>query len=218
MTSLDFRDRLGRRADRAGISLAPETVEALELYFRLLSKWNAKINLTALPLDQPTEETFDRLLVEPLAAARCITDRPGQWIDLGSGGGSPAIPLKIVKPSIGLTMIESKVRKAAFLREAIRTLGLTETTVADMRFEEYASKAEAGSSADLVTVRAVRADKALFGVASRLLMPGGRLLLFCPTTAAVSAPGFAHIETVALTDSPAYLAICERMFHVEQRH
>jgi len=218
VTSLDFRDRLGRRAARAEISLTPETVEALELYFRLLAKWNAKINLTALPLEQPTEETFDRLLIEPLAAARCITDRHQEWVDLGSGGGSPAIPLKLVKPSIGLTMVESKVRKAAFLREAIRVLGLKATTVADVRFEEYASRAEAVSSTDMVTVRAVRADKALFSVASRLLMPGGRLLLFCPTTAAVSAPGFAHIETIALTQSPAYLAICERMFHVEQTH
>ena len=131
VTSLEFRDRLGRRARRAGVSLPTAAVEALEVYFRLLSKWNTKINLTALPLAQPTEETFDRLLIEPLAAARNVKDGPTCWVDLGSGGGSPAIPLKIVKPSLKLTMVESKVRKAAFLREAIRTIGLLDASVAE---------------------------------------------------------------------------------------
>jgi len=210
VTSLEFRDRLRRRARRASILLAADAVEALEAYFRLLSKWNAKINLTALPLAQPTEETFDRLLIEPLAAARKVPDRPDRWVDLGSGGGSPAIPLKIVRPSLRLTMVESKVRKAAFLREAIRTIGLSEASVADTRFEEYAAEAE--GSVDLITVRAVRADKALFDAAARLLVPRGRLLMLGPTASAISVPGFSHIETIALTDSPAYLTIRERMF------
>ena len=218
MTSVEFRDRLSRRARRASISLSADAVEALEAYFRLLSQWNAKINLTALPLEQPTEETFDRLLIEPLAAARRVQDRADIWVDLGSGGGSPAIPLKIIRPALRLTMVESKVRKAAFLREAIRTIGLSEATVADTRFEEYASRPEAEGSADLITVRAVRADRVLFDAAARLLVPKGRLLMFGPAASVISAPSFSHIETMALTDSPAYLAICERMFHVEQRY
>ena len=66
--SLEFRDRLAptqRAARKAPITLA--MLEPLEAYFRLLAHWNAKINLTALPLEPPTDETFDRLLVEPLA-------------------------------------------------------------------------------------------------------------------------------------------------------
>ena len=115
-------------------------------------------------------------------------------------------------------MVESKTRKAAFLREAIRTIGLAEASVADTRFEEYASRSEVAGLADLITVRAVRTDQVLFDVAGRLLAPKGRLLMFGPTTSTIKALGFSHIETVTLTDSPAYLAICERMFHVEQSH
>jgi len=121
VTSREFRDRLIRRARRAKIAVAPETADVLEEYFRLLDRWNAKINLTALPLRPPTDETFDRLFVEPLAAARFLPNEPDVWLDLGSGGGSPAIPLKAVRPKLKLTMVESKVRKAAFLREAVRT-------------------------------------------------------------------------------------------------
>ena len=193
-------------------------LEPLEAYYRLLAQWNAKINLTALPLDSPTDETFDRLLVEPLAAARQIPDSPSVWFDLGSGGGSPAIPLKIGRPALKLTMVESKTRKGAFLREAIRTLGLADTFVAEARFEDLAATSECQGSAQLVTVRAVRTDAALFEAAGQFLAGGGRLLLFRPShDPTPDPPGFISSATVQLTDSPAtFLSIYKRVFHVER--
>ena len=156
-------------------------LEPLEAYYRLLAQWNAKINLTALPLDPPTDETFDRLLAEPLAASREIpAHAAGRWVDLGSGGGSPAIPLKIARPGLKLTMIESKERKGAFLREAVRALGLSDTQVETDRFEVAAGKPEHTGTADIVTVRAVRADGELFETAARMLKNGGSLLMFRP--------------------------------------
>jgi 16S rRNA (guanine527-N7)-methyltransferase len=193
-------------------------LEPLEAYFRLLAQWNAKINLTALPLDPPTDETFDRLLVEPLGASRQIpTHTSSVWFDLGSGGGSPAIPLKIARPELRLTMIESKERKGAFLREAVRTLGLTHTMVQTERFEDVASNPEYAGTGDLVTVRAVRADADLFATAGRLLKNDGRLLLFRPAHSPSQVPtGFSHTSTVPLTDSPpSFLCLYRRMFHVE---
>jgi len=213
VTTHEFRDRLARRARRAKAPVTLGMLEPLEAYFRLLTRWNATINLTALPLDVPTDETFDRLLVEPLAAARQIpTHTARAWVDLGSGGGSPAIPLKISRPALQLTMIESKERKSAFLREAIRALGLAEATVETERFEVASSKAEHGSTADLVTVRAVKADAALFETAGRMLKDGGRLLLFRPAHSPSADPaGFERVNTVPLTDSPpSFLSIYRR--------
>ena len=166
MTTLEFRDRLARRTRRAKAPIALNMLEPLEAYFRLLAQWNAKINLTALPLDAPTDETFDRLLVEPLGAAKQIpTHTPSVWFDLGSGGGSPAIPLKIARPALRLTMIESKERKSAFLREAIRALGLADASVETERFEVAAARPEFSGTGDIVTVRAVKADAELFETA-----------------------------------------------------
>src|SRR3954449_3248576 len=163
MTTIEFRDRLARRTRRAKAPIALNMLEPLEGYYRLLAQWNAKINLTALPLDPPSDETFDRLLVEPLAAAKHIpAHTPSVWFDLGSGGGSPAIPLKIARPSLRLTMIESKERKGAFLREAVRTLELTEATIVTERFEDAAASANFFRRGNLVTMRAVRADASLF--------------------------------------------------------
>jgi 16S rRNA (guanine527-N7)-methyltransferase len=188
-------------------------LDPLESYFRLLAQWNAKMNLTALPLDPPTDETFDRLLVEPLAASRQIQAGVASvWFDLGSGGGSPAIPLKIARPQLRLTMVESKERKGAFLREVARTLELTGTLVLTARFEEAATSHEYLGKVDVVTVRAVKTDHELFETAEKLLSPTGRLLLFRPAHAAsADPPGFRRLSTVPLIESPqSFLSVYHR--------
>jgi 16S rRNA (guanine527-N7)-methyltransferase len=219
VTSLEFRDRLARRTRRAKAHLTLSMLEPLEAYFRLLMQWNGRINLTALPLESPTDETFDRLLVEPLAAARHVLDAPSVWFDLGSGGGSPAIPLKIARPALKLTMIESKTRKAAFLREAIRAVGISQAVVLSERFENVAVGSGTVAAADLVTVRAVKVDAELFDTAGLMLKEGGRLLLFRSSHVAGADPsGFTRLNTVKLTDEPAtHLSTYQRVFHVEQR-
>jgi 16S rRNA (guanine527-N7)-methyltransferase len=194
-------------------------LEPLEAYFRLLTQWNAKINLTALPLETPTDETFDRLLVEPLAAVKQIPPgTPRVWFDLGSGGGSPAIPMKIARPALRLTMIESKERKSAFLREAIRALGLVDTIVETGRFELSAATPEFAGAGDIVTVRAVKTDRELFETAGLLLKNDGQLLLFRPSHSATPDPaGFQRVATAPLVDSPqSFVCVYRRMFHVEQ--
>jgi len=217
VTSREFADRLSRRAQQAGVSATAPVQQQFEEYFRLLAHWNSKINLTALPLDSPTDEAFDRLLVEPLVAASHISDSAKIWLDLGSGGGSPAIPLKILHPSSRLTMVESRARKAAFLREAVRVLGLEDVAVEHARFEELASRREVHHSANLVTVRAVRADEGLFTAAQTLLAPRGRLLLFQSAKSDdANIKGFQPRETVRLLEHSYLVSLEVAMFHVEQ--
>jgi 16S rRNA (guanine527-N7)-methyltransferase len=156
------------------------------------------------------------LLIEPLVAARYVADSARNWLDVGSGGGSPAIPLKIVQPCAKLTMVESKARKAAFLREAARAVGLNDVRVENQRFETVADSAEP-QTIDLVTMRAVRGDASLFAGIRRVLTPNGRVFLFYSPGSESNAPGFATVETVRLgTSGDARLSILKPMFHVEQ--
>jgi 16S rRNA (guanine527-N7)-methyltransferase len=211
VTSLEFGDRLAARAAAAGlaasgdgvgavgVNLAAATVAALETYFRLLTRWNPTINLTALPLDPPTDKTFDRLLIEPLIAARFIADSARAWFDIGSGNGSPAIPMKIVRPSLELTMIESRHRRAAFLREVVRaTLPTSPPIVISRRFEEFAIETKP-ASVDLVTFRAVRADPGIFDAIRHLLAPSGAVFRFQSTPAAEVVDGFRLDRQAILT-------------------
>jgi 16S rRNA (guanine527-N7)-methyltransferase len=198
VTSPGVREHLLARLERAGASIDAASVDAFEQYFALLARWNPTINLTALPLSPPTDETFDRLFVEPVVAAKQIDPAPShsshvRWVDLGSGGGSPAIPLKIIRPAWILTMVEAKERKASFLREAIRALRLNETDVANVRFEDLAGRRVI---ADVVTVRAVRLDNAFADVTRKLLSRDGLLAVF--SSSAVSLNGFDREECVPL--------------------
>ena len=104
---------------------------------------------------------------------------PGAWsselaIDIGSGAGFPALPLKIWDPHISLTMIESNHKKAAFLREVARALTLTDINVISERAETLVGRLPA---ADLVTLRAVERFEDIVPTATRFLAPTGRLAL-----------------------------------------
>ena len=175
----DFQRTLKRRAQRAGVALTSPVAERLETYYALLARWNARINLTALNLTAG-DEAIDRLLVEPLIAARSVKPSDAKLIDIGSGGGSPAIPLAIAAPGLTLTMVESKVRKSAFLREAVRTLELN-AEVQTHRYESLLPEPRMHEFADILSLRAVRVDlRTLVGLQA-FLKPAGRMFLFRPT-------------------------------------
>jgi 16S rRNA (guanine527-N7)-methyltransferase len=133
------------------------------------------MNLTGLTDD---DAGIDRLLVEPLVATRWLPAEPLRLVDIGSGGGSPAVPIRLMRPDVRLRMVESKSRKAAFLREAVRHLALTGARVEARRYEELAAGLDEEDRADVVTVRAVRLDEAGFRALAGLLADGGRLFLF----------------------------------------
>jgi 16S rRNA (guanine527-N7)-methyltransferase len=171
----DFSTRLTRRAARAGLSISDDLAEKLAAFHALLSRWNQKINLTSL---SDADESIDRLILEPLLAARHIPATATRFMDVGSGGGSPAIPLKLAHPHLELTMVEAKVRKSAFLREASRQLDLTATDVETTRVEELLARPRLHESFDLITMRAVRIEGRMLNTIQAFLKPGAHVLMF----------------------------------------
>ena len=171
----DFRARLERRAKRVGLTVSVELAERLGAYVELLSRWNKRMNLTAL---DERDEAIDRLLIEPLVAVKYLPARSAAVLDIGSGGGSPAIPMKLAASGIALRMVEAKTRKAAFLREAIRQLNLGDTVVEASRYEELLSRPDLHEAAGVVTVRAVRIEARVLTGLQAFLAPGGEIFLF----------------------------------------
>lgn len=200
MSTDDFPRRLLERAEAAGLAIESSIVPPIESYYRLLTHWNRRINLTSLQLDPIGPEGLDRLFLEPLAAAPYVPHSSIDWIDLGSGGGSPALPLKIARPRGRLTLIEARSRKAAFLREAVRELNLQEVNVVNDRFELSASREELSAAADLVTVRAVKVDDILARAVRQVLRANGQLLLFLRHGGVddVTLPGLSPTSTTRL--------------------
>lgn len=182
MTSRDFQDRLVRRARRVGVALSPNLGTQLETYYRLLATWNQKINLTGLNLAEPTPEALDRLLIEPLVAAKHALPGTARMIDIGSGGGSPAIPFALAVPGVQLLMVESKTRKSVFLREATRALEMVNAGVATARFEELLARPDLHEAHDLLTIRAVRVETKVLMSLQAFVKPGGNIFLFRSTS------------------------------------
>jgi 16S rRNA (guanine527-N7)-methyltransferase len=175
---VQIREKLARRATKAGLALTQASVSGLEAYFELLRAWNRKVSLTSLPVEEVGDEAVDRLLVEPALAARYLPKPEARVIDIGSGGGSPAIPMKVLAPGISMLMVESKTRKAAFLREVIRHLNLERTVVESARFEELLSRPHLHDSADVITLRAVKVEPKMLASAQSFLKHSGLLFLF----------------------------------------
>ncbi len=214
----DFSARLTERIQAAGLRLLLENadLDRLDRYYEALTKWNRKINLTSLPLEGFPSRTIDRLFIESFLAAEHINDSPAVWLDLGSGGGSPAIPLKIVRPRLRLTLVESKARKAAFLREAAHAVGLVDVNVTAARIEELGAQV-APASVDLVTVRAVKLDESMWRVIEQLLRSSGRLVLFGigPASGSDTCAGRIAVHSPA-SASASRLAVERNLSHFEE--
>jgi 16S rRNA (guanine527-N7)-methyltransferase len=197
----DLRTRLQKRATRAGVFPSGELIEKLVAYYELLERWNRKINLTAIT---DTDQAIDRLLLEPLVAGRYLPSA-GRLLDIGSGGGSPAIPMHLFAPHLPLTMVEVKARKAAFLREAVRILRLADVRVEAARSEELLARPELHEAFAAVSIRAVRIEARVLRTMQAFLAPAGTLMLFRgptgPDAPGVLVPPFEWIGTYPLIEA-----------------
>jgi 16S rRNA (guanine527-N7)-methyltransferase len=136
-------------------------------YLALLARWNHAYNLTAV---RDPREMVTRHLLDSLAMHAHVEE--GTLADLGTGPGLPGIPLAIAHPRLRVTLVESNGKKARFLREAVRTLGLDNAQVAQSRAEAL----DRPGAFDALTARALDTLAGIIEVGGHLLRPGGRLL------------------------------------------
>lgn len=167
-------ERLEELGRRARVRLDGERWRRLGEFLGLLFRWNERMNLTGL---DGSERGLGRLVMEPLLAARYVPPGAKWMMDIGSGGGSPAIPMKIARPKLEVRMVESRARKAAFLRDAVRQLDLGGIEVENCRYETLAQRREMREAHDVVTVRGVRMDNGAGSLAG-FLKPEGLVLAF----------------------------------------
>ena len=156
----------------AGLGLDPRHADRLLAYLALLVRWNATYNLTAIrdPREMVTKHVLDSLAMHGHVDA--IVERGGALADLGTGAGLPGIPLSIVKTGLRVTLVESAGKKARFMRQAIRDLGLADARVAESRIEALD---EPGAYA-AITARALATLPLILELGGHLLADDGVLL------------------------------------------
>src|SRR2546428_5366096 len=169
-------DTIRRALGEFQIAVSDSQVLQIQQYTRILLAWNEKINLTSIrdPL-----EILNRHFCECMYAASTVPVEHGRLADVGSGAGFPGLPLKIIRPELQVFLIESNVKKATFLAEVIRDLGLAGARVLVSRYEELGEEV---APLDVVCSRAL-GDFASFlgwaaspqvGAKQALLWLGGR--------------------------------------------
>jgi 16S rRNA (guanine527-N7)-methyltransferase len=173
-----FRDILLIATDEMGLTLTETQLALFETYRETLLLWNSKMNLVSLQsdLDLPVRHFIDSLTLLPYLPAV-----PVSVLDIGSGAGFPAIPIKIVRTDLHMTLLEASRKKSSFLKEVVRKLGLQGISVLNSRLEELLRN-DPKPSFDLIVSRATLKLPDLVEQGLPLLKDGGFL-------AAMKGPG-----------------------------
>lgn len=168
MDASETRTRLQELLTAADLTpLDDETASQFESYLSLFIRWNERLNLSAI---RNEESILSRHFIESIAVARELPQGITSLLDFGSGAGLPGIPIALCRPEIAVTLAESQGKKAAFLQEAVRVLGLTAKV--------YAHRAETlQQTFDCVILRAVDKMPRAVSAAVPLVAPAGWLTL-----------------------------------------
>ena len=168
MAAMDTAHHAALDAGLAALQLDPALAAPLRGYLDLLARWNRTYNLTAIrdPADMVVLHLLDSLSMHTHAGGIA------SLADLGTGAGLPGIPLAIALPGLQVTLVESNGKKARFLREAVRSLGLNNTRVAESRAEAL----DMPAAFEAITARAMATLADILAVGGHLLAPDGRLL------------------------------------------
>jgi 16S rRNA (guanine527-N7)-methyltransferase len=167
------RELLISGARDLGLDLSAGQVDSAFIFLTELKKWNRKINLTAI---REERDIIIKHVLDSLSYIRGFNPAPGlKLLDMGSGAGFPAFPIKIARPEISVTLVESVKKKASFLRHIVRTLKMTGVEVIDKRTEELPPSYHA--TCDAVTARAFADMSEALASGTPFLKPGGLMVL-----------------------------------------
>ena len=165
-------------ARELGLKLSQQQLERFETYYEVLTDWAERVSLTAI---RDTEGIQKRHFLEsaaliPLLAREGLHLRDRSLIDVGSGAGIPGIPLKIVEPSLRLTLVEAKHRKAEFLHALLPALGLSDVTVVTRRAEVAARDPDHREQYDYAVAKALAPLRTLAELTLPFVRMGGLVL------------------------------------------
>ena len=170
--SRQWQDLIIDGAQDLGIEIDESATAQFSIHAIELVKWNRKINLTSItrPRDIAVKHFIDSL-----APASFIPDN-ARLLDIGSGGGFPGIPLKILKPSVSAMLIDGVRKKVNFLKHLLRTLKFEGIEVCQVRAENLIEQAVFSKSFDVIISRALSSLDLFVKMALPLLAARGTIM------------------------------------------
>jgi 16S rRNA (guanine527-N7)-methyltransferase len=188
-TDVDPARLLASLAAEAGVAVSAAERDALLRYADLLLAWGKRINLTGA---RSVATLVAQHYPDAFALASRL-DQPGRVVDVGSGGGLPALPLALLRPALRIQLLEPIAKKGAFLRTAIRELGLADRLTLDGRRVEQLL-ATPFDPFDAAMSRATFDPESWLPLGRRLVRPGGRVFLLTVPGATPHAPQLTYAD------------------------
>lgn len=158
-------------ANEIGIKLSKDQVDKFDIYSQLLIDWGSKINLTKI---LKKDEIILKHFIDSLTINSFLNDFT-QLLDIGSGGGFPGVPIAIYRQTINVNLIESSSKKASFLKELVRNLGIDNLKVFNIRAEQKPQYLK--NSMDYVAFRAFGKIDEIVKLSGYYLKKNGKLLI-----------------------------------------
>jgi 16S rRNA (guanine527-N7)-methyltransferase len=172
-------EKLIARAAKLGVALTEDQSITFEVYYRVLTDWNSKVNLTAITGER---DVRDKHFLDSLTATLAVNfgdeNRPLNVIDIGTGAGFPGLPLKIAYPHIHLALLEATAKKTAFLEYLVKKFDLKDVIILKGRAEELAHKPQHRENYDVVLSRAMASLPALVEIALPFCTVGGLFIAY----------------------------------------
>lgn len=170
-----MKETLIKATEQFNIKLTENQLSQFEIYYRLLAEWNEKINLTAIT---DPEGVAVKHFADSLSILQYVTiPQNAKVIDIGTGAGFPGIVLKIVRPDIELTLLDSLKKRFLFLDDVLSKLNLTAEFIQG-RAEEYGQDIDYRESYDLAVSRAVAQLNTLSEYCLPFVRLSGRFVAF----------------------------------------
>jgi len=227
--TLDTWDEFAGWAAELGVALSPPQLAQFARYEQLLLEWNERISLTAI---REPRAIRIRHFLDALSCAAVTGSLSGQaLIDVGSGAGFPGLPLKILYPDLRLTLVDSVAKKARFLEQVARELGLTDVVVVADRAEALGQSVDHRGAYDWAVARAVAELRVLAELLLPLCRVGGHMLAQKGASAAAELEaarpaiaalggGATRVATILLPETEAlhYLVAVDKTHATDARY
>ncbi|MEC9257397.1 MAG: 16S rRNA (guanine(527)-N(7))-methyltransferase RsmG [Candidatus Poribacteria bacterium] len=176
MDTEKFQSSINQVFTQHGFSLTNSQVSLFTIYWENLKLWNSKINLTSIRDDH---EIIMKHFLDSVAVLNYFVVQENDLVvDVGSGAGFPGIPIKILRPNLDLTLVESVSKKASFLKFLKTRLELENTTIINLRAEEIVKLGQHRKNYDLVLTRYIASIEDSIDYCLPLLKPSGNWVAF----------------------------------------
>ena len=169
-----FEELLFRGIAFYGIELDKGGAASLYRYFNELQRWNRKVNLIAK--DTGEQAIVENHFIDSLALLMVLEEKDEHVVDIGSGAGFPGLVCKLASPSMGMSLVEPRLKRVSFLRQVLRSCRVTDVTVQPIRLDQGVIL-ENESLITSVVSRAVTDIPRFLNLCERFCVGGKRIIL-----------------------------------------